>query len=546
MSASDPAPATRDAPTPWSGNSYDFPYASQRMPVLADNAVATSQPLATQAGLRALQRGGNAIDAALAAAITLTVVEPTGNGVGSDAFAIVWDGQQLHGLNASGAAPRSYTLERRARLTGDPPLGWDTVSVPGAVSAWAALSQRFGRLPFAALFDDAIHYARAGYLVSPRIASLWQRAEGRLASFESFAAAFLPGGRAPRAGERFALPDLAATLETIAATDGESFYRGSLAERIVAHARAHGAALSEADLAEHQVEWCGTLAQDYGSVTLHEIPPNGQGIAAQLALGILEHLPQREQPVDSVASLHYQIEAMKLAYADVHRYVADPRWMELTPSSLLDPAYLAERARLVDPRRASDAAYGTPQPGGTVYLSAADASGMMVSFIQSNYYGFGSGVVVPETGISLQNRAVGFSTDPAHPNAAAGGKRPFHTIIPGFLTQGGRPLAALGVMGGPMQPQGHLQLVTRLHDHGQNPQAAIDAPRWQVTGGLGVSCEPGIPEDVVAGLRALGHDASRSAPRDVFSFGGAQLIYRSDDGYVAASDPRKDGHAAGF
>jgi len=546
VSAPEPDPATRDAPAAWSGASYDFPYASQRMPVLADNAVATSQPLATQAGLRALQRGGNAVDAALAAAITLTVVEPTGNGVGSDAFAIVWDGQRLHGLNASGAAPRSYTLERRARLTGDPPLGWDTVSVPGAVSAWAALSRRFGRLPFAALFEDAVRYARDGYLVSPRIAQLWQRAQGRLANYAAFAAAFLPAGRAPRAGERFALPDLAATLEAIANSYGETFYRGALADRIVADARANGGTLSEADLAEHQVEWCGTLAQDYGSVTLHEIPPNGQGIAAQIALGILDHLPYREQPADSVASLHYQIEAMKLAYADVHRYVADPGWMALRPDSLLDPAYLAERARLVDPKRASDAAYGTPQQGGTVYLSSADASGMMVSFIQSNYYGFGSGVVVPQTGISLQNRAVGFSADAAHPNAAAGGKRPFHTIIPGFLTQGGRPLAALGVMGGPMQPQGHLQLVTRLHDHGQNPQAAIDAPRWQVTGGLGVSCEPGIPEDVVAGLCALGHDASRSAPRDVFSFGGAQLIYRTDSGYVAASDPRKDGHAAGF
>lgn len=527
---------------------YTFPYPSARTPVLARNVVATSQPLAGQAGLRMLLRGGNAVDAALATAIALTVVEPTGNGLGSDAFAILWDGAQLHGLNASGRSPAALTPERFAGLDAVPLRGWDPVTVPGMVSGWVELSERFGRLPFETLFEPAIGYARDGYLVSPHTARAWARAVGAYASVPQygFAEAFLPNGRAPRAGERFAAPAMARSLEVIAATRGEAFYRGELADAIVGYARETGGLLSEADLAEHRPEWCGTISVEYGGAELHEIPPNGQGLAALLALGILRHHDLPARPVDSADSLHLQIEAMKLALADTHRYVADPAAMEVPVGALLDDAYLAERAAAIDERRAGDPGHGAPRPGGTVYLTTADAEGMMVSFIQSNYTGFGSGVVVPGTGVSMQNRGAGFTLEPGHPNAVAGGKRPFHTIIPGFLTEGGRPLMSLGVMGGPMQAQGHVQMVTRVRDYRQNPQAACDAPRWRVMEGRKVAVEPGFAPEVLAELERRGHEVSLEDPGETFSFGGAQLIYRLDGGYAAASDPRKDGQAAGF
>ena len=524
---------------------FALPYPSKRAPVLARNVVATSQPLAAQAGLVMLQAGGNAVDAALAAAITLTVVEPTGNGIGSDAFAIVWDGRDLHGLNASGRSPAAWTAERFAQ-SGVPQRGWESVTVPGAVSAWKALSDRFGSLEFDRLFEPAIHYAEDGFGVSPHVAYLWNLAAKKLGRYEEFARCFLPGGRAPRAGEVFRYPDQAATLEAIAGSGGEEFYRGSLAERIAADARRHRAALDANDLAAHQPEWSGTISASYGDLELHEIPPNGQGLAALLALGILRHLPIEQYPVDSADSLHLQIEAMKLAFADAHRYIGDPEHLDLQPSELLSDDYLAERAALVERGRAGEPTYGTPERSGTVYLCAADASGMMVSFIQSNYRGFGSGIVVPGTGISLQNRAAGFTLEENHANRIGGGKRPFHTIIPGFLTKGGRPLMSFGVMGGPMQPQGHLQMVLRVALQGQNPQAAADAPRWQVLGGLEVAVEPGFSRSTLDELASRGHRLVEKPAEESFAFGGAQLIHRLDDIYVAGSDWRKDGQAVGF
>jgi gamma-glutamyltranspeptidase/glutathione hydrolase len=525
---------------------YGFPYPSQRMPVLARNVVATSQPLAAQAGLRMLQAGGNAVDAALAAAIALTVVEPTGNGIGSDAFAILWDGRELHGLNASGRSPKALTPERFAGQGSIPLRGWDAVTVPGAVSSWAVLSERFGKLPFEVLFEPAVHYAREGFLVSPITAAAWARAPQIFGDMPDFAAAFLPGGRAPKAGEVFRFEDQARTLQAIAETKGESFYRGALAEKIAAHARASGALMTAADLASHQADWVGTVAQGYRGVELHEIPPNGQGLAALLMLGILEHFELSGHPVDSADSLHLQFEAMKLAFADTHRYVSDAATMDVRVEDLLEPGYLRERARLIDPKRAQDPSFGVPGRGGTIYLTAADEEGMMVSFIQSNYYGFGSGVVVPGTGISLQNRGAGFTLEAGHPNLVAGGKRPFHTIIPAFLTQSGRPLMSFGVMGGPMQPQGHAQMVVRLRDYGQNPQAASDAPRWRVVEGLEVAVEAGYAPEVLDELERRGHNITREAPVHSFAYGGAQLIYRLEDGYLAASDHRKDGQAVGF
>ena len=526
--------------------SYDFPYPSQRMPVLARNVVATSQPLAAQAGLTMLHRGGNAVDAALATAIALTVVEPTSNGVGSDAFAILWDGTQLHGLNASGRSPAALTPERFAGQASMPLRGWDAVTVPGAVSAWVTLSERFGKLPFEALFEPAVRYAREGFLVSPITAKAWAFSEKTFADMPEFGQAFLPGGRAPKSGELFRFEDQAKTLERIAETKGEAFYRGELAEKMAAHAVASGGLLDESDLNAHQADWVGTVSQDYRGVTLHEIPPNGQGLAALLMLGILEHHPVADFPVDSADSLHVQLEAMKLGFADAHRYVADPDFSDMPVEALLDPGYLAERAKLIDPKRAQNPGYGVPKRGGTVYLTAADAEGMMVSFIQSNYYGFGSGVVVPGTGISLQNRGAGFTLEKGHPNEVGGSKRPFHTIIPGFVTQGGAPLMSFGVMGGPMQPQGHAQMVVRLRDYAQNPQAASDAPRWQVVEGLEVTVERGFKAEVLNDLVARGHRLRESAPEASFSFGGAQLVYRLEDGYLAASDHRKDGQAVGF
>jgi gamma-glutamyltranspeptidase/glutathione hydrolase len=524
---------------------WDFPYPSQRMPVLARNAVATSQPLAAQAGLSMMFKGGNAVDAALAAAIALTVVEPTSNGIGGDAFCILWDGTRLHGLNASGRSPAAWTPQRFAGRTTMPQRGWDSVTVPGAVSAWVALSERFGRLPFADLFEPAIRYAVEGFLVSPTIARLWAQQAPELASQPGFAQAFLPRGRAPAPGERFAFPDQARTLELIARSKGEAFYRGELATRIAAYAREHGGAMTEEDLASHRADWVEPISHGYRGYTLHEIPPNTQGLGALIALGILEHFDMSALAVDSAESLHLQIEAMKLAFADIHEYVSDPATMRLKPEALLDKEYLASRARLIDRAKAGSPRHGAPGRGGTVYLAAADASGMMVSYIQSNYSGFGSGVVVPGTGISLQNRGYGFSLARGHANEVAPRKRPFHTIIPGFVTRDRQPVMSFGVMGGAMQAQGHLQVMVRLADYRQNPQAAADAPRWRVEGDRSVNIEQGLSAPVLEELRARGHDLVL-ADRWSTEFGRAQLIYRLEDGYFAASERRTDGQAVGF
>jgi gamma-glutamyltranspeptidase/glutathione hydrolase len=522
------------------------PYPTWRRPLLARNIVATSQPLAAQAGLWMLRRGGSAVDAVLAAAMALTVVEPTSNGLGSDAFAIVWDGSRLHGLNASGRAPAGWTTERFAGLDRMPERGWDSVTVPGAVSAWTALSGRFGRLPFAELCQPAIDYARHGYQVSPTVAGQWRRGAAILAGQPGFAEAFLPDGEPPDAGAMFRSEAMAASLESIAASRGADFYQGALAERIAAFARRHGAALTRDDLAAHQADWCEPLALDFHGSVLHELPPNGQGFAALIAAGILAELGIAELPPDSAASLHLQIEAMKLAFADLYQYLADADHMRLATAQLLDPAYLRARARLVDRNRAGSPTYGVPSRGGTVYLTAADADGMMVSYIQSNYMGFGSGVVVPGTGISLQNRGSAFDPRPGLANSVGPRKRPFHTIIPGFVTKGGSALMSYGVMGAAMQAQGHLQMALRILLHGQDPQTASDAGRWRVTGGEAVSLEQSVSPAVAGELAARGHQITIEPYAPEQAFGGAQAILRYRDGYMAGSDHRKDGQAVGF
>ncbi|WP_333713978.1 gamma-glutamyltransferase family protein, partial [Yoonia sp.] len=464
------------------------------------------------------------------------------------AFCILWDGDRLHGLNASGRAPQGWTPDYFRGHRTMPFHGWDSVTVPGAVSGWVALSDQFGKLPFATLFEPAIGYAERGFPVSPVIAKLWEMGAATLKDQPGFAANFLRDGRAPLAGEIYANPDLGRSLRLIAQTRGRAFYEGELAERIEAFAIAHGAAMRIADLAAQKADWCGTIHKDFDDVTLHEIPPNGQGIAGLMGLGMLDHTGIRDLDADDPRALHLQIEAMKLALRDAEAYVADIDHMtEVTPEDLLDDGYLASRARLIDPDRATDFKTGKPPARGTVYLSAADAAGMMVSFIQSNYAGFGSGVTVPGTGIHLQNRGAGFSLDPKSQNVVAPGKRPFHTIIPAFLMKGDTPLMSFGVMGGPMQAQGHLQMTLRTQLWRQDVQMAVDAPRWRATGGLGLACETTFPKATLQRLSDMGHAVEREAPDNAFGFGGAQLIARLDSGaYAAGSDPRKDGQAVGF
>jgi gamma-glutamyltranspeptidase / glutathione hydrolase len=536
---------------------WQNPYPTVRMPVMARNIVATSQPLAAQAGLRILAQGGNAVDAAIAAAAMLTIVEPVSNGLGSDAFAILWDGKELTGLNASGTAPAAWNPDYFKRKYGEdgnghanqPARGWDSVTVPGAVAAWGVLHERFGKLPFGDLLAPAIEIAERGNGVPPVVANNWGANASPLAKQPGFAEAFMPHGRAPKIGEKFVFKTAAAALRILAEKGGSSFYEGELAEKIAAFSAECGGAMTRADLASYRPEWVTPISKRYRGYDVHEMPPNGQGVAALIALGILEKFDVAGLAVDGVESQHLQIEAMKLAFADIYRYVADPRSMDVTPAEMLDDGYLATRAKLIDMNKAQSPGFGMPHAGGTIYLTAADESGMMISFIQSNYRGFGSGVVVPEVGISLQNRGFGFSMDPRSPNVVGGGKRPFHTIIPAFLTKDGAPVMSFGVMGGDMQPQGHLQTVVRMLDYHQQPQAACDAPRWKVNRDFTLDVEGTMCPATVAALEARGHRL-KSVNDPYMDFGSGQFIWRQsddlEDGYIAASDSRRDGHAAAF
>ncbi len=529
-----------------------YPFASSRTAVVAtDGVVATSQPLAAQAGLGVLADGGNAIDAAIATAAALTVVEPCSNGLGSDAFALVWDGDSLHGLNGSGRWPAANDAEelRANGHTTMPERGWAPVTVPGAVDSWSVLHERFGRLPIERILAPAIRYADGGYPVSPVVARQWEMSFGffpnqGLPELEGWSTVFAPDGRAPDAGQMWVGPGHARGLRCLAERGLRDFYEGEVAEAIAGYAAATGGRMTMEDLAGHRAEWVEPIGVGYGEHEVWEIPPNGQGIAALMALGMTANTPAADHPQIDAASWHYQIEAMKLAFADSDRYVADQSTNEVPVQGMIDSNYLKSRAALIG-EEAGPAPMGDPITGGTVYLCAADRDGMMVSFIQSNYMGFGSGVVVPSHGISLQNRGAGFVLDADHPNVAAPGKRPRHTIIPGFLTRNGAPVGPFGVMGGEMQPQGHLQVISGMVDHGLNPQAALDAPRWQVERDGTVRVEPQTPADVVAGLEARGHRVT--VERSRLSFGRGQIIVRSEDGvYAAGSEPRADGCAVGI
>ena len=543
---------------------WNNPYPSIRVPVMGRNVVSTSHPLAAQAGLMIIHQGGNAIDAAIAAAAALMIVEPVSNGLGSDCFAIVWDGNELHGLNASGVAPQAWSPEYFSRkygvdsqgLANKPMRGWDSVTVPGALAGWEELHKRFGSLPLGDLLQPAIEIAEKGYALAPVVAHKWAAAIPDLKAQPGFAQTFMPHGRAPQIGETFRFLAAAKTFKKIARSGIREFYEGEIAQEIASHAKNNGGSMTEHDLSSYTPEWVGTISQDIYAAdgktySMHEIPPNGQGIGALIALGILQNFDLASLPVDGVESQHLQIEAMKLAFADVYQYVADPKSMMVTPMQMLDPAYLSERAKLINPHKATHFNFGMPQSGGTIYLTATDEHGRMISFIQSNYMGFGSGVVLPDWGISLQNRGFGFSTDPKSANVVAGGKRPFHTIIPAFLMRkegnSSVPQMSFGVMGGDMQPQGHLQTVLRMLSYRQQPQAACDAPRWKVNRDFSLDVESNMNSDTVQGLSALGHTLKK-IDDPYMDFGAGQFIWRlSDDiadGYIAASDPRRDGQAA--
>ncbi len=524
---------------------WSLPHHSRREPVLGREAVATSVPLAAQAGLEMLRRGGNAIDAAIATAACLTVVEPTSNGLGGDAFAIGIVGGKRFGLNGSGRSPALLDAERFASEAEMPALGWDPVTVPGAVRAWADLSQRFGRLPFAALLEPAIEAAEQGYLLSPRTAAAWARAAERWGAFEDFAATFLPAGRAPRPGEVVRLPDHARTLRSIAESCGRSFYEGDLAVAIDAASRRGQGSLRLEDLAAHASQWVEPLSVRFRDATLFELPPNGQGLAALVALGCFEACGGSGEAFGSVEWLHRAIESMKRGFAAAMRAVADPAIDPQAPSRELAPEAIAAAAAAIG-ERAWDPGPEAPLPGGTVLLCTADREGGCVSFIQSNYMGFGSGVVVPGTGIAMQNRGACFRSRPGHPNSVGPRKRPYHTIIPGLLElragDGGIRPMPFGVMGGFMQPQGHLQVVLEIVEGGRHPQAALDAPRWQWLGGRRVDLEAGFPPAIAEGLAARGHEI-RTAGWLEDRFGRGQAILRLDEGWLAASDPRADGQA---
>lgn len=527
-------------------------YPSGRSLVYARHGmVSTSQPLAAGAGLDILKRGGNAVDAAVAAAACMTVLEPTSNGLGSDAFTIVWSKGEIFGLNASGKAPMGLTAEkvRAAGYTAVPDRGWYPVMVPGAVAGWKALSDRFGRLPFAEVLAPAIRYAEEGYAVSPVVSRLWK------AGFDIFSAKktpeylpwmehFAPGGHAPAAGEIWRSPDMARTLAAIAETGAESFYRGELAEKTARFSEETGGFLTFEDLAGYAPEWVKPVSVNYRGTDVWEMPPNGDGIVVLIALAILNHLDLDKEHPESDWNVHRIIEALKLGYEDGLKYIADPRSMEVSVEALLSSEYAKRRAALIGEEAMIPAA-GNPNGSGTIYLCTADEEGNMVSHIQSNYNGFGSGIVIPGTGISLQNRGKAFSLNPSSPNVLAPGKKSFHTIIPGFLSRDGKALGPFGVMGAFMQPQGQLQVLTNLLDFGMNPQEALDRSRWQWIRKKQVETEAEYPEEIRQALSARGHEMSVNPDHSVY--GRGQIILRKEDGVLCgASEPRADGCAAGW
>ncbi|ARK32293.1 Putative gamma-glutamyltransferase YwrD [Halalkalibacter krulwichiae] len=520
------------------------PYSSFQTPVFAKNGmVATSQPLASQAGLDILKQGGNAIDAAIATAACLTVLEPTSNGIGGDAFALVWVKDQLYGLNGSGPSPQSISIEALKALGHEriPQFGWTPVTVPGAPASWAALSERFGTLPLIDVLQPAIQYAEEGYPVSPVLSKYWEEAYESYKTqltdkqFHPWFDTFAPKGRAPKAGEIWRSPDHASTLRLIGETNAESFYLGELAAKIIAFSKLNNGFLDFVDLQTYKPEWVDPIKVNYRGYDVWEIPPNGQGLIALMALNILDKFEIKEK--ENLDTYHMQIEAMKLAFADGQQYITEHDKMPLSVDQLLSSAYAIERGRLITDK-AQLPECGSPAYSGTVYLATADDQGNMVSFIQSNYKAFGSGLVVPGTGIALQNRGYNFSLDPNHANRLEPGKRTYHTIIPGFLTKDNKAVGPFGVMGGFMQPQGHLQVLMNTIDFGLHPQAALDSPRWQWIDNNTVEVEQTFPNHIAEALIRKGHNVKVNL--DYGNFGRGKLSGKIQKAVSYAGDQNQE------
>jgi len=550
-------------------NSYDRitgkHFASRSEVISTEAMAATSQPLATQVALQVMRDGGNAIDAAIAANAMLGLVEPTGNGIGGDLYAIIWSAkdERLYGLNASGRSPQSLSLEylqQHAEKTGIdkiPSHGPLPVSVPGTVDGWFEMHQRFGKTSMQDILQPTIDYARKGFPVSEVIAYYMQRSVPILSKFDGFAEVFMPNGAAPKKGEVFKNPALANTLETIAKDGRDAFYEGEIAEEIAAYMKAQGGFLTVADLAAHTSDWVEPVSTNYRGYDLWELPPNGQGIAALQILNLLEPYDIAGMGFDSPEYIHHFVEAKKLAFEDRAKYYSDPDFNEIPVEGLISKAYADERRQLIDPKRAGKAFEpgNPPTDGDTIYLTVADAEGNMVSLIQSNYRGMGSGMTPAKLGFILQDRGELFSLDPGHKNVYAPGKRPFHTIIPAFVTKDGKPYMSYGVMGGATQPQMHAQILINMIDFGLNLQEAGDAPRILHTGssqptgeqmsdGGQVTLENGFAPETRRELIKMGHQLGEA----VGPYGGYQAIMKDwENGtWVGASESRKDGHAAGY
>ena len=534
-----------------------YTYPSRRSVVYARRAMAcTSVPLGAQVGLEIMKAGGNAVDAAVAMASAMPLLESTSNGLGGDCFALVWieRDKKLYGLNASGVAPMALTADevRRRGYSEVPRVGWLSTLVPGAPSGWAELHRRFGTKPLSELFAPAIAYAREGYPVPVNVAKLWaadckriaKAMENDPASYAYWWKTFMkPDGAPYRAGELWRWEEYAQTLEELAATDCESYYRGALMEKIVAFSRETGGFFCEDDFRGYCAEWVEPIHVDYKGYTVCEIPPNGHGITVLMALNIMKGLTLPAER-DSAETWHKLMESIKLAFADAKQYVADPRHMRTKLEDMLSEEY-ADRRRALITDRALEPKPGDPSCGGTVYLCTADGEGNMVSFIQSNYNSFGSGVAIPGTGISLHNRAANFSLDPASDNCLAGGKKCYHTIIPGFLMRSGEAVGPFGVMGAFMQPQGQLEVLVNTIDYHMNPQEALDAPRVQWTGGRHIQLERAVSADVARELAAMGHDVE--IIDDSVAMGRGQIIWRTENGVLAGgTEPRCDGAIAAW
>ena len=533
-------------------NYHDYPYSSQRMTVFAKNGmVATSQSLAAQVGIDILKKGGNAVDAAVAAAAALTVVEPTSNGIGSDAFALVWIKDKLYGLNSSGPAPKNISIEKVKRMGFNqmPKHGFVPVTIPGAPAAWAELSARFGNLSFKETLKPAVEYALEGYPVSPVTAKAWDKSfeqykeKLKAEEFEEWFKVFAPKGRAPKAGEIWKSEDHAQTLAEIAETKAESFYRGALAQKINDFSKKHKGFITKEDLENFRPEWVEPISVNYRGYDVWEIPPNGQGLITLMALNILKEFDLKAEV--SAEIYHKAFEAIKLAFTDGKKYITDISRMEVKIEDLLSEEYAKKRKGTIG-QKAIEPAPGRPPKGGTVYLAAADNQGNYVSFIQSNYLGFGSGLVVPDTGIALQNRGNNFSLNPEAHKSLAPGKKTYHTIIPGFLSRANKPVGPFGVMGGFMQPQGHIQVIMNTIDFNLNPQAALDAPRWQWIEGKKFKIEHNFSKRTAKLLAAKGHQIE--VELESSTFGKGQIIWKDqkENVLVGATEPRADGAVLGY